>query len=302
MSNMLTLDAKESGELLKTVVHKNTPAILSYLSKNKWHVSKVLFVHFDGQTIQVESVHAPDERQPLNIKVGQPVGLSFKYSYGKFVFDAPVNALEPSQDPGKGGSISLNCPAQIKAIQRRSYYRVQVPDALQVDVALWHRSCRTTAPDVPHDYHEGRLMDISAGGAMLALPMAHDDPGGVAARPDFHRGQFIGLRFTPLPYEKPLVFYAQIRNILPTADNTAFCLGLQIVGLEASREGQRTLARIVGVAETYHEMNETGQWPHKMASGATARPVPVAELSGLVTVPTPPRGTDGGSVPSDTEW
>lgn len=299
---MLALNPKESMELLRTVVHKNVPAILSYMSKNKWHVSKVLFVDFDGQMIQVECMHAPDKRQPINIKVGQPVGLSFKHSYGKFVFDATVNALDPSKNPGKGGSISLSCPAQIQAIQRRSYYRVQVPDALRVNVAIWHRSCRTGAPDVPHDYHEGRLMDISAGGAMLALPVAHDDTGEVQTRPDFHRGQFIGLRFTPLPYETPLVFYAQIRNILPTADNTAFCLGLQIVGLETSREGQRTLARIVGVAETYHEMNETGQGPREMASEATARPVPVAALSGLVTVPTPPRGTDGGSVPSDTEW
>ncbi len=299
---MLALNAEQSAELLRTVVHTNTPAILSYLSMNKWHVSKVLFVDFDGQTIQVESIHTSDERQPINIQVGQPVGLSFKYSYGKFVFDATVNALEPSKGAGKAGSISLNCPAQIKAIQRRSYYRVQVPDALQVDVALWHRSCRTTAPDAPHDYHEGRLTDISAGGAMLALPMAHEDTGGVEARPDFHRGQYIGLRFTPLPYEKPLVFYAQIRNILPTADNTALCLGLQIVGLEASPEGQRTLARIVDVAETYHEMNETGQGPQEMASGATARPVPVAALSGLATVPTPPHRTAGGSVPYDTEW
>ena len=71
----------------------------------------------------------------------------------------------------------------------------------------------------------------------------------------YRKGQFIGLRFTPLPYETPLVINAQIRTLIPTADESAVCLGLQLVGLEASAEGRETLTRVVHVVEQYHQMN-----------------------------------------------
>jgi hypothetical protein len=139
--------------------------------------------------------------------------------------------------------------------------------------------------DHTHTYYQGRLMDISAGGAQIVIPIAvrhpvadctglgqsiarrEASPSGVRhplADPDeadfdFRKGQFIGLRFTPLPYETPLMFNAQIRNILPTADHTALCLGLQIVGLEASAEGRQTLARIAAVVDTYHRINDAAK-------------------------------------------
>jgi hypothetical protein len=52
------------------------------------------------------------------------------------------------------------------------------------------------------------------------------------------------------------MFNAQIRNVLPTQDQTALCLGIQIVGLEASPEGLDTLARIAHVVERYYLMNQ----------------------------------------------
>ena len=92
-------------------------------------------------------------------------------------------------------------------------------------------------------------MDISAGGAQVVVD--------VEQNPDFKKGQFIGLRFTPMPYEMPLMFNAQIRNILPTADDEGLCLGLQIVGLEASDEGREVLSRLVGVVERYYQLNRS---------------------------------------------
>ena len=68
----------------------------------------------------------------------------------------------------------------------------------------------------------------------------------------------MGVRFTPMPYETPLMFSAQIRNVLPTADHTSLCLGLQIVGLEASEEGREVLSRLAKVVETYHQINQSG--------------------------------------------
>ena len=66
------------------------------------------------------------------------------------------------------------------------------------------------------------------------------------------------MRFTPMPYETPLLLSAQIRNILPTADGKRASLGLQIVGLEASPEGRKILTRLISIVEQYYRINQSG--------------------------------------------
>jgi len=125
-----------------------------------------------------------------------------------------------------------------------------VPKPLKVNVVLWHRSSAADNKQVlPPHYWQGRLMDISAGGAQAAIDAGE--------KSDFRKGQFVGLRFTPMPYETPLMFNAQIRSILPTADGKDICLGMQIVGLEASAEGREILQRLCTIVEQYYKMNQS---------------------------------------------
>jgi hypothetical protein len=126
-----------------------------------------------------------------------------------------------------------------------------VPASLKVNVLLWHRGHKSDNSEVlPSQYWEGRLVDISAGGAQVGVDAVEGK--------DFRTGQFIGLRFTPMPYETPLMFNAQIRNILPTVDGKSICLGLQIVGLEASPEGRQVLQRLCSIVEQYYHINKSG--------------------------------------------
>jgi hypothetical protein len=287
MNEMVALRGVDPREILQTAVDKKVPAIMSYLSKGKWHVAKVLLTELGADRFSIESTHIEKKPHPINVQMDQPVGISFKYEYGKFVFDTTVVDLGPSSDStsiGRGGTIILAVPDRIEVVQRRSYFRVNVPESLKVNVMLWHRSQTSASSveplvsakaqagagkDLPerqtptlsetshiHKYYQGRLADISAGGAQIIID-AEPRPVGVspAQEPEFKKGQFVGLRFTPLPYEMPLMFNAQIRNILPTADNKSIYLGLQIVGLESSREGRQVLSRIVGVVERYYRMN-----------------------------------------------
>lgn len=259
MSQIVMLEGHESQAVLQTVVDNHAPAIMSYLSKDKWHVAKVLMKQLAGERLYVEGFHATKKPHPLNIRVDQPVGVNFKHAYGKFVFDTTVVGLEPSSDATSGGTIVLALPHRIGVVQRRSYFRVSVPESLRVNVVLWHRTVnRTGKTEGDHKYYEGRLTDISAGGVQLAVPL--NSGGGdalIAKETDFHKGQFVGMRFTPMPYEMPLMFNAQIRNVLPTADHQSLSLGLQIVGLEASDEGRQTLARLAAVVDRYYQMNQS---------------------------------------------
>ncbi len=133
-----------------------------------------------------------------------------------------------------------------------------VPASLKVNVVLWHRTGKRSGTEKTHTYYEGRLMDISAGGAQAVVPLRRgaDAQAGAGGEMEFRKGQFMGVRFTPMPYETPLMFSAQIRNVLPTADHTGLCIGLQIVGLEASEEGRSVLSRLTEVVEHYHKVNQ----------------------------------------------
>ena len=276
MNEMVSLRGVDPREILQTAIGKKVPAIMTYLSKGKWHVAKVFLIELGADRFSIESAHLEKKPLPINIQVNQPVGISFKYEYGKFVFDTTVLDLGPSSDSANGGTMVLAVPDRVEVVQRRSYFRVSVPESLKVNVVLWHRSQKLlsegqTPEDMTshtHKYYQGRLVDISAGGAQVVVdggPAFCDEAevsdlldADSAQGPDFKKGQFIGLRFTPMPYETPLMFNAQIRNILPTADNKSICLGLQIIGLESSREGRQVLSRLVGVVERYYQMNQSG--------------------------------------------
>jgi len=284
MNKVMLLRGDEPEKILQTAIDKKVPAIMSYLSKGKWHVAKVLLNELVGDRLSVDSATSKKKQHPLNIQANQPVGISFKYEYGKFVFDTTVVGFEPTSSPeadeGWGGTMILAVPNRIEVVQRRSYYRVDVPESLKVKVIMWHRSGKReakkqiedAAEDV-HNYCQGRLVDISAGGAQVVVSYSdeagcpesvrHESKGNTsrtfcAGELDFRKGQFVGMRFTPMPYETPLVVSAQIRNILPTADGRSASLGLQIVGLEASPEGREVLARLISIVEQYYQINQSG--------------------------------------------
>lgn len=261
MNDVLTPHGVDTEKVLQVAIQEKVPAIMSYLSKDKWHVAKVLLIDFAEDRLKIESTGSADKKRPINIRADQPVGISFKYGYGKFVFDTVVRGLEPSSSPELcregGGTIVLAVPHKIEVIQRRNYFRVNVPQSMKVQVLLWHRTGNlrekhSQPADELKDCCHGTLVDISAGGAQVAVPC------GVKARGmDFRKGQFVGVRFTPLPYERPIVFSSQIRNILPTADGHSASLGLQIVGLEASPEGREVLSKLTSIVEQYYKMNQT---------------------------------------------
>ncbi len=291
MNEAVMLRGAEPREILETAIEEKVPAIMTYLSSGKWHVAKVLLTNLGANRLSAE-IWPKEKRHPINIHINQPVGISIKYGYGKFVFDTKVVDLElsttafsaeshPRDCESKAGSqkrsgqIVLSVPARIEIVQRRSYFRVDVPRALKVNVLLWHRGLnRVPEPEVwdrdeqqdnsdnkTQDYYKARLIDISAGGAQIVI--------NTSQKPDFRKGQFIGLTFTPRPYERPLILDAQIRNILPTADSNNICLGLQIVGLEASPEGRQILQRLCNVVEHYYQINQSGAKQQEMKGASS---------------------------------
>ena len=207
MSRVEMLRGAEPRNILETMVDGQVPAIMSYLSNSKWHVAKVQLVGLGANRLSVQITKGA-KPHPINIQVDQPIGISLKHEYGKFIFDTKVIDFEPSPEKTSGGTVVLMVPDRIETIQRRNYFRVSVPESLKVEVLLWHRSGSGSANrSVPENYYSAKLVNLSAGGAQLVIDSKQ--------KPDFRKGQFVVLRFTPMPYETPLMFNAQIRSILP---------------------------------------------------------------------------------------
>lgn len=237
------LQTDHALDRLVRLMRDNTVGILSFNHKGKWHVCKVQIKAIDHMCIRLGI--RQQQGHPVELAAGQPVGISFKYGFLKVVFHSQVIDLRWCPD---GQAVLVDRPAQVDCVDRRGYFRVPVPRSLRVNVVMWHRSGK--AWDSPSDYRyiQGILVDISAGGAQVAIPNEYAAEGLI-------KGQYIGLRFTPLPYQTPITFVAQVRTVLPTADGTARCIGLQAVGLEASKEGRQVLARLLEIVEQYKKLN-----------------------------------------------
>lgn len=246
MSTAEVLKNEELRSTLTKAVNKQNSGILSHMSRGKWHMSKVILTNIGESTVHVEL--APREKPlPLNIQIDQPIGLTFKLDFNKYICESVVCGLEPSVNSNCGGKIILEMPYKLEKMQKRSYYRVRVPEELNVKAAMWHRGFNEETTAVPSsDIWEGRLIDLSAGGLQIGIP--------IEKKVKFKMGQLIGIQFTPMPFQKPIILEGQIRHIAMTADERTQCLGVQIVGLEASSEGRDIIKRIVDVVEEYQSI------------------------------------------------
>jgi len=255
VNEVILLRGAETERILQSIVDEKIPASMCYLSKGKWHIAKVAFYGVDSEQLSIIALPSPFQTagdsflkqsrpRPINVQIGQSVGLAVKYDAGKLIFDTTVTDFGLST-ASMGGVIMLQKPEQIEIVSRRSYFRVRVPEKLQVNVNMWLR--RNHKNSSKKFECTGRLVDISAGGLQIAVESLQ--------KPELREGQYVMIHFVPLPSEAAIEFSAQIRNILPTADNRYLCFGLQIVGVEASKKGRETLARLVGVTELYYELN-----------------------------------------------
>ncbi len=162
--------------------------------------------------------------------------------------DAQV-AFKPPTQVGRGGTLVLGTPDGAEPHKRRNYVRLNICKVMKLSVLLWHRRQKEDNLEVPWDScWQGQLVNISEGGAQIAVD--------VTKRPDFKKGHFIKLQFAPIPYEEALMFDAQIREILPAADNKSVCLGVQFVGLETNPEGRQGLRWLCNSEERYYEARE----------------------------------------------
>ena len=255
VKGVLILRQTEPQRLLRVVCEDKIPIYISHLSGQRWHIARAVVVGITEKYFDVE-IGPQRLSWQVCLQQGQSVGITFKYSfdggYGRFVLGTTVAEVRQRED--YSGALTLMMPDEIDVIQRRSFERVRPPEGVNIDVNVWSRNfLRVGGQSGPPRRVEvsqswtGRLVDISAGG--MAVAISHSQG------PAFEAGQFVRLKFIPIPGETPLAFSAYVKTVSQTADGGSLCLGLATVGLEASSEGRLVLQRLCNVVEQYSQMN-----------------------------------------------
>ena len=249
MSVSETLTGQKVRDVLERAVAQACPGTMSHLAKGKWYTSSILHTAANRDAVHVELV-VDNESRPVAIQINQPVGIAVQDEFSKFIYEASVIGFESSVNQTGIGKIVLEAPDNIERIQRRGFIRIPVPQDIMVKVLFWHRGYSDGASEVPDEnYWQGRLVNLSASGFQIAVDLAEGS--------NFRVGQLVGLQFTPLSYEKPIVAEAQVKHVAENAEDGHFYIGAEFIGLEASSLGRKKMRRILEVVSAYQERNNT---------------------------------------------
>ena len=245
MGQTKLLKSDEVDVFLRMASQEGLCGTLSCLQCGKWSIMDIVAgaCHDSGILvhIQAENQTAPE------IKKDQPVGICFQYEHHKYIFETTVAEPSGAKDTRK---ITLEKPDVIEKMPRRAYRRQPVPAGMNVRAMFWHRGYQNESERRPvEDYWQGKLENLSAGGAMIRVEPTHRD--------FFSMGQIVGLQFTPMSYQKPLLLEGHVRHLQTPPEQDVLLVGVEFLGLEASSEGRDTLHRLLEVIGHYEEANNS---------------------------------------------
>ena len=242
------LGNQEATEVLSLAIDHGLKAVMSHLTDGTWHITEIILHAATDETLRFE-VTQEEKRTSFSIKPEQPVGVSFRYESQKYVFETVVVDFNSTNANKTKPELILSAPEKIEKMLRRADLRVQTPDSLNVKAMFWHRGYTDDSNIEPsEDYWQGKLVDLSLGGTQVYIDKAHEA--------NFRVNQLIGLQFTPMPYQRPILLEGRIKHLTQAEQQHMICLGIQFLGLEISNHGRERLGRLIETVSEYHKTNQ----------------------------------------------
>ncbi len=241
MTRSETLKLDQISDFLLTAVQEKAHVVVSYTQQGKWRLFSTRIASFDHERIVLAEDHGAK-----NLKTNQPVGICIDIGHFKYLFEAMILGLKESFN---GFQVHLELPDKAECMQRRVYERQPVPSNLKVKTLFWHRGyLNDTIEDPIEQYWQGRLLNLSASGAQIAVDLDMKDC--------FCVGQLVGVQFTPMSYERPLLLEAHVRYLIDQPDQHQFLVGIEFLGLESGNDGRQILHRLMQVTDEYEKLNQ----------------------------------------------
>lgn len=255
MEEPIILSQEEIAELLERAVKDRAEGDMTYITHGKWHKAKCTFTALTDETLHIDIIR-PENTHPETIQINQPIGVSVQMDYFKFIFETILVGFEPAILLSDGGRAILEIPEKVEKMQRRAFVRVDVPSDLNVKTLFWHRGYTDDSTEVPmENYWQGRLVNLSAGGAQITLEPEFRD--------NFKEHQVVGMQFTPMSYQRPILVEAQVVHVAEACEDGTFSIGVEFLGLEAGGQGREILHRIHEIVTEYeHQNNPDAQHAH----------------------------------------
>jgi len=237
-----------SSPILSEAIARNSAIVLSLPSAGMLRHHKTRLLDEDADGFWIESV-PPSERLLINALMSGsiPVGVSFRAGPQKVSF--AVLVIKRQEDYRVNAQLTVEAlqlafPAAVKAMQRRSNYRVRVPEGSELSVRIWRIAEHFFLTDKPMASQEivATLRHISIGGIGAMLQGRNNESPKVLAGERLR----ITLKYKELD---ELILEARVRYMPPEGTPTPFRCGVQFKKLENNLEGRQNLAsltRIVG--------------------------------------------------------
>lgn len=245
MSQTELLKKDQIDTFMRKAVQDAYTGTLSFLREGKWNILDIRIIAADQSELNLRVMSELTE--DLVIKKDQPVGICFQHEHHKYIFESTVTAFPGSEHPLV---MSVDCPESIEKMQRRAYERHPIPHELNVRVMFWHRGYNHNSDCSPDEgYWQGKLENLSVGGAMIRVGLDHQHC--------FTVGQLVGVQFTPMSYQKPLLLEGQVRHLeIQNDQEDGLLVGVEFLGLEASPEGRDIIHRLLDIIEAYEKQNK----------------------------------------------
>lgn len=250
--SQIELKDQKAIEALSEAIGQKTTTRMCHMAGGMWIRNDVMLFELADSGVVIQTLEGNTAHLD-NLQVHQPVGISFQIDHEKYIFDSIILGFESTLATG-GGRILIEIPEVIEKMPRRAYERQPVPSNLNVQALFWHRGyCDGTTCVPTESYWQGQLTNLSAGGCQIAVPLTISDC--------FRANQLIGLQFTPMFYQKPILVEAQVIHLRPEKSEGKVYLGVEFLGLEVSIDGRTILHRLSEVVEEYAKLNNASPEP-----------------------------------------
>lgn len=227
------------NQIIQNAIDGHRPLLLTHQSSEGWRAFKGRFVAGSRSTHAiVVKIAWPENGGSTRLPApGDPLGATFRFGHKKCLF---ATTLEEMQRQTQEALVRLRWPNHIRQIQRRAFERARPPAGTIIAVRFWQNDGPGRSDTLARNLRHGQLEDLSAGGMRLKATRSEE----------FEIGRTYRCVFTPRSGKPSIVVDAILQHRESTEYGRA-CLGFQFVGLEATKEGQDVLNRLVRLTHRF---------------------------------------------------
>ncbi len=246
----LTLPWEQTNDYLMWAIDTRAHLRVTVRLAREWEELSSQFLA--GEQLRTILVTKFAEPWTERLLAGQLLPCSFRKGHKKYLFVSAILGQKEVEIDGQMEPVYvLTWPEGLQEMQRRLYYRAAVPSQYDLKVKFYPAVAAIGSVPEGKPLAEGRLVDVSAGGALVDLSETTD------VEPE--NGYLLEIEM--LRPEKPALVLARTRRM--SDDNGGLCrCGMQFLSLDHTPRGHDTRMRLARFAN-YLRYSEPAEQTHQ---------------------------------------